>query len=75
MNDSYRLSNLQKARTRLPWVTFLFLAAVFFVATHDLFFSIQEQEQFGKSAESQVKATIEGSLGRRVVFLMLGLLG
>jgi len=50
MNDSYRLSNLQKARTRLPWVTFLFLAIVFLVAGHDLFFSIQEQ--FGRSAES-----------------------
>jgi len=73
MNDSYRLLNLQKARTKLPWVTFLFLAAVFFVAEHDLFFSLLED--FSRSADFMVKATIEGSLKRRIAFLSLGLFG
>jgi len=73
MNDSYRFSNLQSTRTRLPWVTFFFLALVFFVAQYDLFFSLRES--FGRSAELMMKDTIEGSLKRRVAFLSLGLFG
>jgi len=73
MNDSYRLSSLQRTRTRLPWITFLFLAVVFFVAQHDLFISLIEG--FLRSEDFIEKATIEGSLKRRIAFLSLGLFG
>ena len=73
MNDVYRLSNSQKTSTRFPWVTFLFLAAVFFVTQHDLFFLLLEG--FDRSADFIVKDTIEGSLKRKISFLSLGLFG
>ena len=73
MNDSYRLSNLQRTSTRLPWVTFLFLAAVFFITKHKLFFSLEEN--FNMPAEFFISATISGSLKRRIAFLSLGLFG
>ena len=58
---------------KVPWVTFIFLAAVFFVAQHELLFSLRKA--FSGDLESAVKAVVEGSLLRRVVFSTLGLFG
>lgn len=73
MNNSYRLSNFQRTQTNVPWVTFLLLTAVFFVAQHDLFFSLIEG--FNRSADLIEKETIEGSLTRKIAFFSLGLFG
>ena len=73
MNDLYRLSNSQNTMTRLPWITILFLAVVFFVTQHDLSFSLLED--FDSSADYMEKDTIEGSLKRKISFLSLGFFG
>jgi exopolysaccharide production protein ExoQ len=58
---------------KVPWGTFVLLAAVFFVGWHDLLISLREA--FYWDLESSVTAVVEGSLLRRVVFSMLGLFG
>ena len=72
-NVSTKSSDVYLRDAKIPWITFLFLAAVFFVATHDLFFSLIED--FNMPLDLLEKATIEGSLTRRIAFLSLGLLG
>lgn len=62
---------LQNAK--IPWVTFLFLAAVFFVTVHNLF--LFEDFSIDPTLEVSVRNIIEGSLKRRIAFLSLGLFG
>jgi O-antigen ligase len=55
------------------WGTCVFIAVVFFMAEHDLYFSLREQFNLpSEIIESRIR---EGNLGRRVVFLVLGLFG
>ncbi len=58
---------------KVPWGTFVLLAAVFFITNHDLFFSLIE----GYMLPSEIVAASvsEGNLVRRVTFSMLGLFG
>ncbi len=72
-NDAVIGSHSYLRDANVPWVTFIFLAVVFFVAEHDLFFSIREQ--FTLSAEIYEARALGGSLPRRAVFSMLGLFG
>jgi O-antigen ligase len=58
---------------KVPWGTFVLLAAVFFFTEHDLFRSLQAQ--FNTETEVIQSGISEGSLQRRVVFSMLGLFG
>ncbi len=58
---------------KVSWVTFIFLAVVFFVAKHDLFISLGVS--FNQPAEFLEQAIAEGSLERRVAFFVLGIWG
>lgn len=57
----------------VPWVTYIFLAVVFFIAEHDLFFSLRET--FISPTEIIISKAHGGDPLRRVVFSMLGLFG
>ena len=58
---------------KVPWITYILLAAVFFVAQHDLLFSLREN--FFGSSESMARGIVEGNFRRRIAFSLLGLLG
>jgi hypothetical protein len=59
---------------KVPWATFIFLTIAFFVGHHDLGYPLASMEgQIDRSEEDALRATIEGSLGRRVMLLSLGL--
>lgn len=58
---------------KVPWVTFLFLVIVFFVTENDLFIALEGSDKV--EAEFMATTVAEGSLMRRVAFLMLGLFG
>ena len=60
-------------RPKIQLVTFLFIAVVFFLATHNLSISLQEGYQV--SMETYVEAVAEGRLMRRFALMMLGLFG
>lgn len=58
---------------RRPWLIFLFLAVVFFLCQHDLFYSQKVAEQFN-SSEGEVLTVLDaGTLSRQVALLALGL--
>jgi exopolysaccharide production protein ExoQ len=67
----YSRSFLQNAK--VPWIIFILLAAGFFVAKHDLLFSLRED--FMGSSELMVRGMVEGNFRSRIVFSLLGLLG
>ena len=61
-------------RTRLPWLTFLFLLAVFIFSTpFDISYSVKE---FGTDTvlelDEAIKSVEKGDLGRRIVLISLG---
>ena len=58
---------------RPPWFMFLFLAAVFFFAYHDLSYSKRGIDNFNPSQDDIATAVAEGSLTRRIGLLSLGL--
>jgi exopolysaccharide production protein ExoQ len=58
---------------RTPWILFLFLAAVFFLNYHDLYFSKRGIDNFNPSEEDITAGVAEGSPTRRVALLSLGL--
>lgn len=72
MNNKNQLSNLQMTRKTFPWVTFCFLAVIFFIIQHDLFFLLKKDLI---SPDIVIKARIEGSLDRKIAFLTLGFFG
>jgi exopolysaccharide production protein ExoQ len=56
---------------KIPWATFLFLTAVFFIAQHDWYFSLKGLEGF--TVDDFTTLIDQGNLWRRLVFLSLGL--
>jgi exopolysaccharide production protein ExoQ len=58
---------------RLPWLMFLFLAAVFFMMNHDLSYSKKRIDNFNPSEDAIITGVTEGSLARRIALLSLGL--
>ena len=58
---------------RFPWLSFLYLAAVFFVAQHDLSYSLKGTDDFGATVEEFTTLTLQGSVLRRVIFVSLGI--
>jgi O-antigen ligase len=56
---------------RFPWPTFLFLAVVFFLCQHDLYYSTKVTETFNPSEDELIVALDAGSLSRRVALLAL----
>ena len=57
---------------QIPWLTFLFLATVFFVAQHDWFFSLTAGEGFGTTVDEFTARVDQGNILRRIVFFSLG---
>ena len=58
---------------RLPWLIFLFLAAVFFFVDHDLSSAKRGIDNYGQSADDYIALVNEGPLTRRIALLSLGL--
>ncbi|MCJ7639064.1 MAG: O-antigen ligase family protein [Euryarchaeota archaeon] len=71
-NMSVKGSRSFLRNAKVPWAAFIFLAAVFFIAEHHLFFL---RERFISPVEIIESSVREGNLQRRVVFSMLGLFG
>src|SRR5690349_21278049 len=65
----------QRPIGRFTWVLFIAIAIIFFVAQHELRFSLDRAGNFNPSAEEQITRVDEGSNTRRVAFLSLGVLG
>lgn len=57
---------------RFPWLTFLFLAAVFFLSQHDLYYSKKATEAFNPSENEVIVALDAGSPRRISALLCLG---
>jgi len=73
---NYRDNSLTQATAstrRPPWLVFSFLALVFFLAYHDLGYSLRGIDNYNRSQEDLVSQTSEGSLDRQVAFSALGL--
>jgi exopolysaccharide production protein ExoQ len=60
---------------RSTWLTFLFLAAMFFVCEHDLSYSQIGVGNFNSSKADIIAGITEGSITRRIALLSLGLFG
>jgi exopolysaccharide production protein ExoQ len=74
MKDESLVGSCLVARdTKTPWIIFIFLAAVFFAAQHDLFFSLRKQ--FGTPGGLIESAVREGNIQRNIAFSALGLFG
>jgi exopolysaccharide production protein ExoQ len=58
---------------RPPWLTFLFLAAVFFLVYHDLTYSKKGIDNYNLSEDDLVTQVTQGSLTRPIALLSLGL--
>lgn len=58
---------------RPPWLMFLFLAAVFFLVYHDLFYSMKGPDNFNISADDIATNVAEGSFVHRIALMSLGL--
>jgi exopolysaccharide production protein ExoQ len=58
---------------KLPWVTFLFLTALFLAAQHDLFCSLTSGESFSTTADEFTLLVEQGSTVRRIAFFFLGI--
>lgn len=56
---------------QIPWVLFLFLAAVFFLCQHDLFYSLKVTQGYNSSAGQVVTALDAGSLNRQIALWSL----
>ncbi len=59
-----RYSGTSSRIGRFPWLMFLFLAAVFFLSQHDLFYSNRVTDTFNPSEDDIVTAVAKGSLSR-----------
>jgi exopolysaccharide production protein ExoQ len=68
-------SHHDRPAAKIPWLIFLFLAIVFFVANHDWFFSLKGGEDFGTTVDEFTTVVEKGNLLRRVIFLSLGVFG
>lgn len=64
--------HIAKSAAKIPWFTFLFLAAVFFVAQHDWYYSLKGGEAFDSNLDEITRATAQGDLLRRLAFFSLG---
>ncbi len=73
INASTKSSETHFQNVKIPWVTFIFLSVVFFVAQHDLFFSLMMEDMSWRVGIAD--STLEGSAARRIVFLILGVFG
>jgi O-antigen ligase len=60
-------------KAKLPWLTFVFLAVLFFVAEHHMLVSLPGN--FTNPAATEAATVAEGSLSRQVAFSMFGLWG
>jgi exopolysaccharide production protein ExoQ len=58
---------------RSTWLIFLFLAAVFFLCQHDLYYSKRVSDNFSTTDDDIAAAVSEGSVPRRIALLSLGL--
>lgn len=58
---------------RVPWAIFILIASIFFIAQHDLLFSLLEQS--GRSVETITTAVVQGNLKKQVAYVVLGLIG
>jgi len=72
--DTYQDACMEK----VPWNTFVFLTLVFFIAHHDIFYSLKVSEVsgtavFGTTVDNFTTVVEKGNLLRQVVFLTLGL--
>lgn len=72
MNSSAMAYSTATSRVgRLPWLMFLFLAAVFFLSQHDLFYS--SRVTLNLSVDDLIAGVVAGSLSRRVALVALAL--
>lgn len=60
---------------RFSWLTFLFIAVVFFIASQNLYFSKRGIGSYNASESRIATAVSEGSLSRQIALLALGLFG
>ena len=59
--------------SRSTWLIFLFLAAVFFLVCHDLSYSKRGVDNYNLSEEDIISDVSQGSLGRQVALVSVGL--
>jgi O-antigen ligase len=59
----------------VPWITFLFLAVMFFMANHDFFYSVKRMQAFNPSEDELLTSVAAGDLSRRIAFVGLGVFG
>ena len=72
-NDSVICSRSFLHNAKVRWITYFLLAAVFFIAQHDLLFSLRGD--FFGSSEALARGIVEGNFRSRIVFSLLGLFG
>jgi len=60
-------------KDKVPWMTIVFLTAVFFLTQHDWYFSLNAENYFGASLNDFTESVDQGSTFRRIAFLSLGL--
>jgi len=60
---------------KVPWVTFLFLAVMFFVASHDFFYSVKRMQSSNPSEDELLTGVAEGNLSHRIAYVGLGVFG
>jgi len=68
-------SNNADQTNKIPWMIFLILTVLFFIAGHDWLISTGLKENFEVTADEFRISVTEGRWWRRVAFLMLGLYG
>lgn len=68
-------SKPDRAPAWLPWVPILFLTGIFFMTNHNLFFPIHYRERLMLESSQIAREILEGSLRRRLSFLLLALFG
>ena len=57
---------------KVPWMTFLFLTAIFFIGQHDWFFSLNAGEGFGLMLDESTARVDQGNILRQIVFSCMG---
>ena len=57
---------------KVPWITFLFLTAVFFIGIHEWLFSLNAGEGFASLLDETTARIEQGSILRRIVFFSMG---
>jgi len=60
---------------RFPWITFIFLAIIFFMAQHDFFYTAKIAEDFTLQEYEMIDRVAQGGIQRRIAFLSLGFFG